>query len=268
MLGKLIRYDLKVQFKFLLGVYSVVAFVSVFAGVFQGLYDIFEDNTAITFAYIISQAFCIMAAIVVIIGTGICVVLYFRKNLFKDEGYLMHTLPVKAVQLYFSKLLTGIFCLLISFVVAYLCYGIGTLNIGWGKEILIDSIGDLYGISKFLIIIMSTLILSIPASLSQFYASISMGYTWKMNTQSPVNRDLLSIVSFVIIYMVQQFLSMIALVIYSFLNLDRFENFMYKEGALSYTYGIVILADILTVLATVVLSIIAIYRMKHHLNLE
>lgn len=274
MLGKLIRYDFKVQLKFLMSVYAVAVFVGIVSGVFQGLYDRFQNVGAIEFVHVVSNGFCIIAALAVVIGTIIYVVLYYRRNLFKDEGYLMHTLPVTEAQLYLSKLVTGIFCIMLSLLTAYLVYGIGILNIGWGKTLLLESIRQ-SEVSEFMMITWCVLLISIPANLCQFYASLTIGYTWKLNTQLPVNKDLLSVIAYVAIYSIQQFVLIISIIIYSFVKYSSIArklvesiNSPESKELFRYTQEIMYLSEIFVIIIAVVLSAVSIYRMKHHLNQE
>jgi hypothetical protein len=52
----------------------------------------------------------------------------FVKNIYKDESYLTHTLPVSKNTIYLSKILTSIITLLTSFIVIIACIAIVYLN--------------------------------------------------------------------------------------------------------------------------------------------
>lgn len=52
----------------------------------------------------------------------------FVKNIYKDESYLTHTLPVSKNKIYLSKVLTAIITLLTSFIVIIACLAISALN--------------------------------------------------------------------------------------------------------------------------------------------
>lgn len=266
MLGKLIRYDLKVQLKFLIWAYLLTGVFAGISAVVSGLKKAFPKNTLIEGFGVITFGICVFAIIVMIVGTGIYVVLYFRKNLLKDEGYLMNTLPVTAGNLYFSKFVTAIIYFALSCVIAYLCYGIGTLNLTWGKDIfegvVLPSNVWLYVVS---------IAVGMIASLAQFYVSLCIGYTWK--TASSTNRDLLSIVAYVIIYMAQQVASVAFLVIFVaakyFDAISNIEEVLLTDSeAFEFMNGILVISDVLAVLALIVFSWLSIRRMRRNLNLE
>lgn len=137
------------------------------------------------------------AAIAVIVGSIIYVIALFRNNLLKDEGYFMHTLPVPAWQLYVSKLVTGTVWIVVSIVVVILAYMLGSLDFHLPiLEILRDS-----GVEELKIVWLAgiAIFLSIPAALSQFYASFSIGYTWEGKGNSR-DRDILSVVALIFVY--------------------------------------------------------------------
>lgn len=65
-----------------------------------------------------SMIFMIILAIGQVIMTYAVVVMRYYKNLYGDEGYLTHTLPVKAGSLLGSKVLTSFIWLMLSYLVA------------------------------------------------------------------------------------------------------------------------------------------------------
>ncbi|MDD2579686.1 MAG: hypothetical protein PHP40_06360 [Eubacteriales bacterium] len=65
-----------------------------------------------------SMVFLILLAISQVIITYVVVVMRYYKSLYSDEGYLTHTLPVKAGSLLGSKVLTSFIWLILSYLVA------------------------------------------------------------------------------------------------------------------------------------------------------
>lgn len=58
----------------------------------------------------------------------------FVRNIYKDESYLTHTLPVSKNTIYLSKILTSIITLLTSFIVIITCIAIVCLNeVSWSE---------------------------------------------------------------------------------------------------------------------------------------
>ena len=117
MLGKLLKYDLK-------WVYKVVA-------VFYVLAFIFAILTRVFFSIENSLMFNVIGQIVK--GTMICMLINslingfmrswvrFINNVYKDESYLTHTLPVEKKNIYLSKVLTAMICSFTTVVVAIIC---------------------------------------------------------------------------------------------------------------------------------------------------
>lgn len=113
MLGKLIKFELKATYKFVLLVHGLLLLLaSIISGFlwFQGLnisgdYVSIFAYSALTFLIAIIYALLLVGSF---IGTPIYLGLRFYRNLFSDEGYLTHTLPVTTTQLIYSKLITGL----------------------------------------------------------------------------------------------------------------------------------------------------------------
>ena len=122
MLGKLLKYDLKAIFKFL-AIFYVLAIV--FAIVTRILFAVNDSLFLTILAYIFNGATIAMIANI-LINNLMRAWVYFKGNLYGDEGYLMHTLPVARRDLYASKLLMGLITLTVSTVVI-----VATIAIAW-----------------------------------------------------------------------------------------------------------------------------------------
>ena len=113
MLGKLLKYDLKWCFKPLLVFYMLAIFFSIIVRIVES----FEQSLIIL---IIDKVCC---GIVIAMLVNILINCFMRnwarfvKNIYKDEAYLTHTLPISKSEIYLSKILTAIITLLTSFVV-------------------------------------------------------------------------------------------------------------------------------------------------------
>ena len=122
MLGKLLKYDLKANFKFLAIFYTLAV---VFAIVTRILFAVSDSLFLTILAYIFNGATIAMIANI-LINNLMRVWVYFKGNLYGDEGYLMHTLPVPRKCLYTSKFLMGLITLTVSTVVIVV-----TMAIAW-----------------------------------------------------------------------------------------------------------------------------------------
>ncbi len=113
MLKKLMKYDLANLFKFLIIFYSLATVFGILVRVISNL----GDSLIIT---VISEI-CVGAAISMMCSTLINNVMRmwvrFKHNLYGDESYLSHTLPVTKSTHYLSKIFTTVITLFTSFAV-------------------------------------------------------------------------------------------------------------------------------------------------------
>lgn len=121
MLKKLIHYDLRFLLSKSLIVYYIITLgLALLTRIFGCFNDIFILNII---AKICSGA-TISALFSTLINNVIHCWIRFRHNLFGDESYLTHTLPVKRHSHYVSKLVAGMLSLITSFVVVCLAIAI------------------------------------------------------------------------------------------------------------------------------------------------
>ena len=111
--------------------------------------------------------------------------------------------------------------------------------------------------------------------------SLAFGYTIQPNTTSPVNKDLLSVISYIVLYMIQQVVGVVVIVIWIALNagsltgdsfLEAAEMDLASAAALEETFRIVagtyVLSLVILLVLSAVLSVLSIWRMEKHLNLN
>ncbi len=124
MLKKLLKYDLEWCYKPLLVFYILAIFFSIIVRIVES----FEQSLIV----LIIDKICCGVVIAMIINILINCFMRnwarFVRNIYKDESYLTHTLPVSKNQIYLSKILTAIITLLTSFIVIIACLAIATLN--------------------------------------------------------------------------------------------------------------------------------------------
>lgn len=113
MLIKLLKYDFKRNYRAFLIFYSL-------AVVFAALTRIFLNLEGSTIMYIIGQI-CTGTTIAIIcnilINNLMRLWVGFKNNLYGDESYLTHTLPVKKSSIYLSKIISSILVMATSFTV-------------------------------------------------------------------------------------------------------------------------------------------------------
>ncbi|MDO4369166.1 MAG: hypothetical protein Q4C29_01320 [bacterium] len=117
MLMKLLKYDLKWMYKFL----SIFYLLSlIFAGISR-LFLKLNDSYIIHLIGKISLFITLVLIIVTIINNILACFVRFIRNVYKDESYLTHTLPVSEKSIFLSKVLSGIITILTSFLVLFIC---------------------------------------------------------------------------------------------------------------------------------------------------
>lgn len=122
MLSKLIRHEFKSTWK-------MIAILNLFIAVITGLGVLTivskiwnsESEHVVTFV-VLSAVFYYISIIVVSLAASIYIAVRYYKNLYTDEGYLMHTLPVTKHDLLISKTLTGSVYMLITSVMIMLSF--------------------------------------------------------------------------------------------------------------------------------------------------
>lgn len=116
MLGKLLKYELKATSRVFIPLYIAILVVSIVNGLSLNL-EILNIQGLATIILM-----CLFVSLFVI--TIVVTIQRFNKNLLKDEGYLMFTLPVSSKYLVLSKYLTSLIWTFLSFVVAFLSFTI------------------------------------------------------------------------------------------------------------------------------------------------
>ena len=116
MLGKLLKYELKATSRVFIPLYIAILVVSIINGLSLNL-EILNIQGLATIVLM-----CLFISLFVI--TIVVTIQRFNKNLLKDEGYLMFTLPVSSKHLVLSKYLTSLIWTFLSFIVAFLSFTI------------------------------------------------------------------------------------------------------------------------------------------------
>ena len=113
MLGKVLKYDLKALCRYLVPLYAVIFGL----GIMTKLLSFFEKVSIINIILGLMIVALIFAVTFSFVLTGIFNIKHYLDNLFKDEGYLTHTLPVKRGTLLLSKVLASFITIVITFLV-------------------------------------------------------------------------------------------------------------------------------------------------------
>ena len=215
MLGKLLKHEFRATGRTMLPIYAAVLALAVLGN----LSIRFVQNTNSTFLRIrfglLFGAF-VIGMIAAAIMTLVMMISRFYRNLLKDEGYLMHTLPVNVHGLVWSKLIVSFVWFLATFLIIWLVIMLSALlqsgtNLAeifqglpsWAEiramlaQLDIHS-GQLWALGLSLL---AAAILSCLTGCLHFYASMSLGHMFSKD------KVLLSIVFFVVISIALSMLS-------------------------------------------------------------
>lgn len=198
MLGKVLKYDLKALCRYLIPLYAILFGL----GIMIRLLGFFDNVSIIAIICGLMIVALVVLSCLSFVLNGIFSVKYYLENLFKDEGYLTHTLPVKKGTLLFSKVLAS----LVTFSMTALVLIISLIVAFYQKGLFVDVVKvlnlSIYGMSvyEFLLFMIVYGIIGYVATILMVYAAIAIGYSRSSN------KLVSSVVWGLIFYFVMEFL--------------------------------------------------------------
>ncbi len=278
MLNKLVKYDLKAGRRIFGAMYLFIMICAVIARIMAALGGIesMDSNGSVFFYFYAGSFFLMILSIVVSCTiTVVWIILRYRNNLLRDEGYLMHTLPVTPVSLYFGKMTSSIIWFLADIIVIFAAFIISglpkVLGIGWDDFVRfrINMGKSVYYIngSIFILLFAVLLFIALYMTLAQIFASLNIGYVLPFGKGS--SRDLMSIVVYIITYIIMQIIGFITVVVTAFISIGQsgFE-LMNEEALIQYVYGMFGACMIVFIIISFIYSTISIKLMQKKLDLE
>ncbi len=206
MLGKLIKHEFRATARIMLPVMGALMVLALLANLsIRGLTSGLSDVPVLRILFVLIVVFFGIAIIATIVMAIVLMVSRFYRNLLKDEGYLMFTLPVSAHELVWSKLIVSMVWFLLTGLLIFLVMGLTALNLAnTNLEMIIEQFPSWQEISQFLreagiqrevitLICQAGLGILLGAIVTclHFYAAMSLGH---MFTKDKI---LLSIVFFI-----------------------------------------------------------------------
>ena len=260
MLGKVLKYDLKALCRYLIPLYAVLLGL----GVMIRLLGFFDNISIIAIICGLMIVALVLVSVFSFVLTGIFSVKHYLENLFKDEGYLTHTLPVKKGTLLISKVLTSLITLILTSLVLLISLLIAFYQEGLFSEVIKAFGLSIYGMKvyEFLLFMIVYGVIGYLTTILMVYAAISVGYS------KSSNKLVSSVVCALIFYFAMEviylgLLSMIIIINPTFIsNLDN-EVFMMQDLISFFTVFM-----ILTALIGGVYYYISYRFMNKKLNLE
>ena len=196
MLKKLIKYEFKATSRFMLLMYGLLIALSVIMSiglrfnldeVFEGIAKEFQLGALILgmFMFIIVTIFVVLN-VTVICGMFFYAIKRFKDNILGDEGYLMHTLPVKTHQHITSKTIVSVIWTIVSFVAVMistfiLFLGISETNIFREVAYIFSQIqwGEFYVMEALIILVEFAIciVVTLINTYLHIYASMAIGFS-------------------------------------------------------------------------------------------
>lgn len=272
MLTKLIKYEFNAVSRVLVVINLITLGISLI-GCLTFVSPLWEFESDYTFFLaMMSVMIYYMAIIAISLSSVIYMAIRFYRNLYTDEGYLMHTLPVRPYQLILSKAITAfVWTLITMFMIVFsVCTLIFSafLKFGWEdlpqiQEILRElpeMCHDIYGmtVSGTCVYLMFVLLIGSLCSIFMCYAAVSIGQLFK------THKVLGAVGCYFGFYFIMQICSSLAMMpFYIFSSSSYYYNYMgdYMQTSLLITL-------LLNSVFTVVFYVITEQIMRKKLNLE
>src|SRR5574344_1700630 len=215
MLNKLLKYDLKRIYKVVI-VFYLLALSFAITGRLVGICN--DESFACLMISGFIKGFSIGMIISALINNLMRGWVSFNQNVYGDESYLTHTLPVTKNQIFFSKILSGIITLLTTFIVAIICIVIMYYtknNIELLNNYLV-SLSTALNIKSIVIIISVILVFFLEVLF--MYLSGCVGLV--KGHQKNDNKMLHSIIIGIVIYLGMQVITLLIIFIIGLFNKD------------------------------------------------
>lgn len=248
MLGKLLKYDLKWIYK-LVGIFYILAFIF---SVISKYFGKIENSLIFNIVSKISFGFAISMIITSLVKSLMRSWDRLIKNVYKDESYLTHTLPVKKREIFLSKVISGLVCVFTTIIVAIVCLFICYYS-DTNMEILkgmLEVFTTTYNTSvlKFLLLVLITIFIEMVFILLTGYVGIILGH------KSNKNKMVRSIVIGYVLYLIFQALTLGLIVIYGLfnseimnlintidtINIEAIKSIMYVVTGMYVVYSIIL----------------------------
>ena len=275
MLGRLIKHEFRATARIMLPVMGALAALALLANLsMRGLADNITDVPILRVFLVLIVVFYGIAIVAAAVMAVVLMVTRFYRNLLKDEGYLMFTLPVSVHELIWAKLIVSLVWftatgLLICLLIALTGLNLSSSNLEMilrelpsRAEIrqMLDGLG-IRGLVNTLILqgVLGVLLGSVSTCL-HFYAAMSLGHMFTKN------KVLLSVVFYVLISFMFNFVNMG----YGFVSFGPDTEIAInevKEG-MQFASGLIRHGLLLSAVQSAVLYLVTVLGLRRGLNLE
>lgn len=275
MLGKLIKNEFINRGKQVVAIFAGLICFALVVALFWTINDSsFFDSVYFDFFLGIVTAAFVCGVFATVIALLLGSLSDFGKRLFKDQGYLTHTLPVKISSIMLARMVFDVVLIISIAVITPIAVCIAGRDFGFFRD-LFESIEDFLGrylgsqapaaIMDIILFVVGMLVSSL-AALWVFNASYAIGHSFNNN------KKLLSVVAFAVISTINQLVMMTLIWIMD--NTDMMDNIAYSteyassSGDLVAIMVFLIFLIVVNVLAIAIYAFITSYICKKRLNLE
>ncbi len=263
MLGKLFKHEMQETAKLLLPLCLIVIAATLLGAVFiqTGLFEN-PHLTTIAAIYMILYVFSIFALFIL---SAIYLMIRFYKTMYSSQGYLTHTLPVSSFAVLNTKILSALIWLISVSAICILSVMTLVFNAaGYPDSASINNIID--GISTvFNLPFAAAACLIVVAVLIFYLSAILMIYTcFSIGQLFGQYRIPAAIVAYVVLYIIQQIVSLVSLFIF---GITVFDNVNIEQSDIFYRHIMLLLVTEAAVFSAAYYSICQ-YITKKKLNLE
>jgi len=261
MLRKLIKYDILADYKRYGIVFAAMFLFSILLMVLDRLTDVFKENRFFQIMMVICVMLFFAAAIVMFTMIFVIATIRFYKNLVRDEGYLMHTLPVPTWKLIMSKFITTYIWSAAATVIMGICFGIVAgeplwlfkLDVGWElleSAFVEDTVnGTAEQLRNFFLVCSVVMVLTPGFMVLHIYMSLALGNLFHAHKLG------MSVLMFFALYIVEQILSGVTML---FMSSEMVEYLTVIDSVVPFEagYKYMMTSLILSIVYTIVLMIV------------
>lgn len=277
MLGKLMKHEFRATARIMLPVMGAMVALALLANLsIRGLAGNLSDVPMLRILFVLIIIFFGVAVVATAVMALVIMVSRFYRNLLKDEGYLMFTLPVSVHELIWSKLIVSLVWFLGTGLLIFLVMTLMALNLShtnlqmileqfpsW-SEILRwpDEAGVRGQVITFLVQIVLGTLIGIIALCLHFYGAMALGHMFSKD------KVLLSIVFFVGISFAFNLMEMgYGIVGFGFSDLENIDMENARDG-LAFVSTVIWHGIALSAVQAAVMYLATFLGLKKGLNLE
>lgn len=240
MLKNLLKYDLKYVYSVLVVFISLALFFSIVERI---LANLATNSLIFDVASKISSGFAFGMMVSILINCFMRNWVRFKNNIYGDESYLTHTLPVKKETIYLSKFLSAVITMLTSVFVIIVCLFImyySKENLEAIKQAL-KIFSSMYNstVLEFIGIVFIAFFLEMLALLLIGYTGIILGH--RIND----NKLAYSIIIGFVFYIITQIITLLSFFIIGLFNNNIMKVFTTSNGANINVIKVIIFAGII-----------------------